>query len=105
MNSTQSTDHISSPFVLIDLPESERCVDTAVRDHPTQELWMLCAANRDARGKPFSKATLAKLKHYCQMLYRVTQKERLGELEISDISAVLMYLEERGPPSAKRATR
>ena len=66
MGTTPDNDRIVSPLVLHDLPESERCIDTRMRSHRIQDLWQLCAAERDARGRTLPAARQLMLQRHCR---------------------------------------
>lgn len=105
MNTSPTTDHIPSPFVLIDLPEAERRIDTAMREFPIRDLWKLHAAAQLAHRNALSAAALKRMKWHCQALQRDSEKESLGELEMDDIRCMRdLHFLRGGTRSALRDT-
>jgi hypothetical protein len=102
MGTTPDYDRIASPLVLHDLPESERCIDTRMRSHRIQDLWQLCAAERDARGRTLPAARQQMLQRHCRTLARLTSKVCLMELEGYDITTVLDHMDESGVVVARQ---
>lgn len=81
MNTSQTPDHIPSLFVLIDLPEAERRIDTAMREFPIRDLWKLHAAAEFAHRNALSAAALKRMKRHCQALQRDSAKEGAMRVE------------------------